>query len=44
VAAVALRDRDDEPEVRLDHLPSRLGVATLDPLGQRDLLRRREAA
>ena len=36
-AAVRLRDRDDEPEVRLDHL--RLGghVAALDPLSQVDL-------
>ena len=37
--AVALGDRDDEPEVRLHHLLLRPVVAALDPLGQLDLLR-----
>ena len=41
-SAVALGDRDDEPKVRLDHPPLRGGVAALDPLGERDLLRRRQ--
>src|SRR6266567_7909816 len=29
--AVALRDRHDQPQVRVDHALSRLRVATLDP-------------
>ena len=37
-AQVALRDRDDEAEVRLDHLRLRGHVAALDPLRQVDLL------
>src|SRR5206468_1108483 len=37
-AEVALCDRDDEPEVRLDHLALRAHVAALDALGERDLL------
>ena len=37
-AEVALRDRDDEAQVRLDHLRLRGHVAALDPLGQVDLL------
>src|SRR5580765_6995001 len=32
-AEIRLRDRDDEPKVRLDHLPLRAHVAALDPLG-----------
>ena len=39
LVAVVLRDRDDEPEVRLDHLLLRAHVAALDLLGQLDLLR-----
>jgi predicted ATPase/class 3 adenylate cyclase len=35
---VTLRDRDDEPKVRLDHLRLRVHVAALDPLGEVDLL------
>ncbi len=35
---VALRDRDDEAQVGLDHLRLRGHVAALDPLGQIDLL------
>ena len=38
--AVALRDRDDETQVRLDHLPLRDQVAALDLLREHDLLRR----
>ena len=44
---VALRDRNDEAEVAVDHPLLRRGVAALDPLRQRDLLGRgqqREAA
>src|SRR5437764_3316272 len=37
-AAVALRDRDDQPEVRLDHAALRCHVAALDRLRERDLL------
>ena len=37
-AAVALGDRDDEPQVRLDHAPLRGRVAALDRLRERDLL------
>src|SRR5438552_3479064 len=39
VALVALRDRDDEPQVRVDHALLRRGVAALHSLGQRDLVR-----
>ena len=38
-AAVALRDRDDEPKVRLDHLALGDEDAALDLLGEDDLLR-----
>ena len=41
-AAVALRDRDDEPEVRLDHPALRALVAALDRLREHDLLGGRE--
>src|SRR5206468_4088374 len=41
-AAVALRDRDDETQVRLDHVALRRVVAALDPLREDDLLRRGE--
>ena len=34
---VLLRDRDDEPEVRVDHPVLRLLVAALDALGELDL-------
>jgi hypothetical protein len=37
--AVALGDRDDEAQVRLDHAPLRGGIAALDPFGECDLLR-----
>ena len=37
-AEVALGDRDDETEVRLDHLGLRAHVAALDPLRERHLL------
>ena len=36
--AVVLRDRDDEPQVRLDHALLRIHVAALDALGELDLL------
>ena len=36
---IAFRDRDDEAQVGLDHLPLRQHVAALDPLRQFDLLR-----
>ena len=39
LVAVALRDRDDEAQVRLDHLLLRAVVAALDALGELDLLR-----
>src|SRR5262245_1040301 len=39
---IALRDRDDEPEVRLDHVLLRRDVAALDELRERDLLVRGE--
>ena len=42
LVAVALRDRDDEAEVRLDHLLLRAVVAALDALRELDLLRRGE--
>jgi hypothetical protein len=38
VALVALRDRDDETEVRVDHELLRLAVAPLDALGELDFL------
>src|SRR2546427_4452821 len=37
-SAVALGDRHDEPQVRLDHAPLRDRVAALDRLRERDLL------
>ena len=40
LVAVVLGDRDDEAQVRLDHLLLRLHVAALDLLGELDLLRR----
>ena len=39
LVAVALGDRDDEAQVRLDHLLLRAMVAALDPLRELDLLR-----
>ena len=39
LVAVALGDRDDETQVRLDHLLLRAVVAALDPLRELDLLR-----
>ena len=39
-AEIAFRDRDDEAQVGLDHLPLRQHVAALDPFRQFDLLRR----
>ena len=39
LVAVALGDRDDQSEVRLDHLLLRAVVAALDPLRELDLLR-----
>ena len=39
LVAVLLRDRDDEAQVRLDHLLLRAVVAALDPLRELDLLR-----
>ena len=38
MALVALRDRDDQAQVRVDHLVLRLEVAALDPLRELDLL------
>ena len=38
LVAVALRDRDDEAKVGLDHLLLRAVVAALDPLRELDLL------
>jgi hypothetical protein len=38
VSLVPLRDRDDQPEVRVDHPLLRRRVASLDPLGELDLL------
>src|SRR6266545_4102347 len=38
-APIALGDRDDQAEVRLDHDPLGAHVALLDPLRERDLLR-----
>src|SRR5438552_1702923 len=40
VALVALRDRHDEPQVRVDHAFLRRGVAALDALRERHLFRR----
>src|SRR3954468_24813912 len=42
LVAVVLRDGDDEPQVGLDHLLLRVEVASLDALGEIDLLLRRE--
>ena len=42
LVSVVLGDRDDEPEVRLDHPLLCLHVAALDPLRKLDLLGRRE--
>jgi hypothetical protein len=42
VALVALRDRDHEPEIRVDHPLLGGCVAALDPLRQLDLLLRRQ--
>ena len=42
LVAVVLRDRDDEAQVRLDHLLLRVEVAALDPARQVDLLLRGE--
>ena len=42
LVAVVLRDRDDQAEVRLDHLLLRVEVAALDALGEVDLLLRGE--
>ena len=42
MALVLLGDRDDEAEVRVHHPVLRGLVSALDPLGQRDLLLRRE--
>src|ERR1019366_7222980 len=39
LVAVVFRDRDDQPQVRLDHLLFRVHVAALDPLGEINLLR-----
>ena len=43
LVAVVLGDRDDEAQVRLDHLLLRVEVAALDALGELDLLLRRSA-
>ncbi len=42
LVAVVLGDRDDQPEVRLDHLLLGVEVAALDALGEVDLLLRGE--
>src|ERR687887_367426 len=42
LVAVLLRDRDDEPQVRLDHLLLGAVVPTLDPLRELDLLSGRQ--
>src|SRR3954451_2770296 len=42
LVAVVLGDRDDQAQVRLDHLLLGVEVATLDALGEIDLLLRRE--
>ena len=42
LVAIALRDRDDEPQVGLDHRLLGGVIAELDPLGELDLLRRGE--
>ena len=42
LVSVVLRDGDDEPKVGLDHLLLGVEVAALDPLGEIDLLLRRE--
>src|SRR5437763_6800846 len=38
LVAVLLRDRDDEPQIRLDHFLLGAVVAALDPLGELDFL------
>ncbi len=40
LVSVLLRDRDDEPKIRFDHLLLRAVVTSLDPLREADLLRR----
>ena len=42
LVTVVLRDRDDEPEVGLDHALLGIHVAALDPFGELDLLGRGE--
>ncbi len=42
LVAVALGDRDDQAQVRFDHLRLGRDVAPLDPLGELDLLRGRQ--
>ena len=42
LVAVVLCDRDDESEVRLDHLLLGVEIAALDPLGEADFLLRRQ--
>ena len=44
LVAVVLRDRDDQPQVGLDHLLLGVEVAALDPLGEVDLLLGRQQA
>src|SRR4051794_30027235 len=44
LVAVIFRDRDDKPEVRLDHFLLRVEVAALDTFGEFDLLRRGQQA
>ena len=44
LVAVVLRDRDDEPQVGLDHLLLGVEVAALDALGEVDLLLRGQQA
>jgi hypothetical protein len=40
VTLIALRDRDDEPQVRVDHALLRRAITALDELGKLDLLSR----
>ena len=42
VSAVALGDRNDEAQIRVDHPLLCLRVSALDPLGEGDLLGRRQ--
>ena len=44
LVAVVLRDRDDQAQVRLDHLLLGVQIAAPDPLGEIDLLLRRQQA